>query len=62
MKKKKGKRLRNNNAMLAVKYDIHKLYPLGEPDPRKRASKDNDINIKKYKPQGSYRGDSPLDD
>ena len=30
--------------------------------PRKKVSNDNDINIKKYKPLGSYRGDSPLDD
>ena len=30
--------------------------------PRKKVSKRNDININKYKGQGSYRGDSPLDD
>ena len=30
--------------------------------PRKKVLKDRDINIKKYKPRGSYRGDSPLDD
>jgi hypothetical protein len=29
---------------------------------RKKVSKRNDININKYKPRGSYRGDSPLDD
>ena len=29
--------------------------------PRKKVSKDRDINIKKYK-HNSYRGDSPLDD
>ena len=30
--------------------------------PRKKVSNTNDINIKKYKPRGNYRGDSPLDD
>ena len=30
--------------------------------PRKKVSKRNDININKYKGQGSYRGDSLLDD
>jgi len=49
MKKKKQKtRLRNDNI-------------LNNPS-RKKVSNADDINIKKYKPRGSYRGDSPLDD